>query len=90
MGLMDGATIVEILRPFVELSPERLAQTSTYLDLLLKWNAKVNLTAVRQAEAVVARHFGESFFAAEKLALRWARAQAFPACLSPCQRLLFK
>jgi 16S rRNA (guanine527-N7)-methyltransferase len=70
MGFMDRAAIVEILRPFVELSSEKLAQTSAYLDLLLKWNAKVNLTAVREAEAIVARHFGESFFAAEKLALR--------------------
>jgi 16S rRNA (guanine527-N7)-methyltransferase len=68
MGSMDRATIAEILRPFVELSPGNLAQTSTYLDLLLKWNAKVNLTAVREAEAIVARHFGESFFAAERLA----------------------
>jgi 16S rRNA (guanine527-N7)-methyltransferase len=70
MGFVDTATISRILRPFVELRPERLAQTSTYLDLLLKWNAKINLTAVRDADAIVARHFGESFFAAERLAPR--------------------
>jgi 16S rRNA (guanine527-N7)-methyltransferase len=68
MGFVDSATIAAILRPFVELSPEDVAQTSTYVDLLLKWNAKINLTAVRDAEAIVARHFGESFFAAKRLA----------------------
>jgi 16S rRNA (guanine527-N7)-methyltransferase len=69
MGFVDNATISRILRPFVELSPENLAQTSKYLDLLLKWNAKMNLTAVRDADAIVARHFGESFFLAERLEL---------------------
>lgn len=68
MGFVDNATISRILRPFVELSPETLVQTSKYLDLLLKWNAKTNLTAVRDAEAIVARHFGESFFAAARIA----------------------
>jgi 16S rRNA (guanine527-N7)-methyltransferase len=68
MGFVDSATIAEILRPFVELTPEKLAQTSTYVDLLLKWNGKINLTAVRDAESIVARHFGESFFAAKRLA----------------------
>jgi 16S rRNA (guanine527-N7)-methyltransferase len=57
-----------LMRPFAELSAEQLAQTSTYVDLLLKWNAKVNLTAVRNREEIVTRHFGESFFVAARLA----------------------
>src|SRR5262249_2158220 len=36
-------------------------------DILLKWNARVNLTAVRSLEEIVHRHFGESFFAARIL-----------------------
>src|SRR5262245_5060358 len=68
MAFVNSATITEILRPFVELGREELEQTSTYLDLLLKWNAKVNLTAVRMPEEIIARQFGESFFAAERLA----------------------
>jgi 16S rRNA (guanine527-N7)-methyltransferase len=40
---------------------------STHLDLLLKWNSKVNLTSVRKPEEIVTRHFGESFFAAKQL-----------------------
>jgi len=38
-----------------------------YIDILLRWNARINLTAVRQPEYVVTRHFGESLFAARHL-----------------------
>jgi len=72
---MDPARIAELLRPFLasagarrlSLTPEQLGQISTYIDLLLRWNARVNLTAVRQPEEIVARHFGESLFAARHL-----------------------
>lgn len=66
-GCVDIAEIARLLRPFVELSPTLLAQTSKYLNLLLKWNSKVNLTAVREPEEIIPRHFGESFFAARML-----------------------
>jgi 16S rRNA (guanine527-N7)-methyltransferase len=67
---MDVARIASLLSPFLkeELSPTQLAQVSTYLDLLLKWNARINLTAVRQPEEIIQRHFGESFFLADRLA----------------------
>lgn len=64
---MDPLAIAGRLRPFARLSPEQLAQTSIYLDLLLKWNARINLTAVRTPEEIVSRHFGESFFVASRL-----------------------
>jgi 16S rRNA (guanine527-N7)-methyltransferase len=44
------------------LSEFQLCQLSQYLDLLLFWNDKVNLTAIRDAEDMVPRHFGESLF----------------------------
>ena len=59
-----------------ETSPERsrkdsafpsasdLQYISTYIDILLRWNARINLTAIRDPEEIVARHFGESLFAA--------------------------
>jgi 16S rRNA (guanine527-N7)-methyltransferase len=40
---------------------------STYIDLLLHWNARINLTAIRDPEEIVTRHFGESLFAARRL-----------------------
>jgi 16S rRNA (guanine527-N7)-methyltransferase len=64
---MDPARIAELLRPFTgdaELPANMLEQFRLYLDLLLPWNARVNLTAVREPEHIVTRHFGESLFAA--------------------------
>jgi 16S rRNA (guanine527-N7)-methyltransferase len=49
------------------LSPEALDKFNIYLDLLLKWNARLNLTAIREPEAIVQRHFVESIFAAQNL-----------------------
>ena len=68
-GPVDTVPIAQLLRPFAELNQAQLEQTATYLRLLLKWNAKVNLTAVRDPEHIVTRHFGESFFAAQKLSI---------------------
>src|SRR5882757_2694252 len=63
---MDSARISALLHPFLERTlPEvQLQQISTYIDLLLRWNARINLTAVRDPEEIVTRHFGESVFAA--------------------------
>jgi 16S rRNA (guanine527-N7)-methyltransferase len=41
-----------------------LDQLGIYLDLLMKWNARTNLSAIREPEEIVRRHFGESLFAA--------------------------
>ena len=64
---MDNDRLAELLRPFsadTELSPHLLDQLRSYLGLLLRWNARVNLTGVRDPEQIVTRHFGESLFAA--------------------------
>jgi 16S rRNA (guanine527-N7)-methyltransferase len=49
------------------LSPAQLHDISTYIDILLRWNARINLTAIRDPEEIVTRHFGESLFAARHL-----------------------
>ena len=67
---MDPLRIAELLRPVAgdaAVSPEILEQLQLYLDLLLRWNARMNLTAVRDPEEMVARHFGESLLAARLL-----------------------
>ena len=57
-----------LLEPYITgLTQTQIAQVSTYLDLLLRWNAKTNLTAVRDPQQIVTRHFGESFFLARTL-----------------------
>jgi 16S rRNA (guanine527-N7)-methyltransferase len=66
---MDTARIAVLLQPFLEqpLPPSMLDQISIYIDLLQRWNARINLTAIRQEEEIVTRHFGESFFLASHL-----------------------
>jgi 16S rRNA (guanine527-N7)-methyltransferase len=67
---MDAIEIRSLLQPFLgdePLTARQLEQLSAYLALLLKWNAKMNLTSVRQPEEIVSRHFGESLFAAKLL-----------------------
>lgn len=63
---MDTARIAALLVPYLPqpLPTPQLDQVAQHLDLLVKWNAKTNLTAVRSPEEMVTRHFGESFFAA--------------------------
>jgi 16S rRNA (guanine527-N7)-methyltransferase len=58
----------EVLRgKAAALSSTQLGCVSTYIDMLLRWNSRVNLTAIRDEEEIVTRHFGESFFAARFL-----------------------
>jgi 16S rRNA (guanine527-N7)-methyltransferase len=42
-------------------------QFQTYLDLLLRWNQRLNLTAIRDPLQVIKRHFVESAFVAQHL-----------------------
>src|SRR5438270_311114 len=62
--------IAELLFPFLgpaTLGDSELSSIRTYIDQLLKWNAKLNLTVIRDPEEIVTRHFGESLFAARQL-----------------------
>jgi len=42
------------------LDPETSARFTAYLALLQKWNARTNLTAIRDEESILSRHFLES------------------------------
>jgi 16S rRNA (guanine527-N7)-methyltransferase len=64
---VETSAIAHLLQPFIELDETRLRAISTYIDLLLKWNARMNLTAIRGPNEIVQRHFGESLFAAKYL-----------------------
>jgi 16S rRNA (guanine527-N7)-methyltransferase len=50
-------------------SREQLAQFQAHFDLLLRWNAKTNLTSVRDPEEILRRHFAESAYLAKVLPL---------------------
>jgi 16S rRNA (guanine527-N7)-methyltransferase len=71
---MTPDAIAELLVPYVEHSEQPSAsldnlasQISAYLELLLRWNARTNLTAIRGPEEIIRRHFGESLFAARQI-----------------------
>jgi 16S rRNA (guanine527-N7)-methyltransferase len=42
-------------------------QFSDYLELLLRWNARLSLTAIREPGQIIRRHFAECAFAAQHL-----------------------
>jgi 16S rRNA (guanine527-N7)-methyltransferase len=44
----------------LDLSPEQIEQFLVYLALLLKWNRKMNLTALRTPAEIISRHFLDS------------------------------
>jgi len=65
--------VIKLLIPFeINLNRHQLSQLMTYLELLLRWNAKINLTAVRAPGECVTRHFGESLYLARWVALAGA------------------
>src|ERR1700744_1215905 len=76
MAALSNETIRGLLEPYVapfgsiRLPDHLIEQVSQSLDLLIRWNTRVSLTAIRRPEEIVERHFGESFFTAGHLAPR--------------------
>jgi 16S rRNA (guanine527-N7)-methyltransferase len=68
MSALSESEIADLLVPYLpDPNAALVSQLSIYFDLLLKWNARTNLTAIRDPQEVVRRHFGESLFAARHL-----------------------
>ena len=49
------------------LQPSELRAFESYISLILRWNARINLTAVRDEEGILARHIVESIACAGAL-----------------------
>ena len=63
--MLNETRLRELLQPFsLDLSSTQMEQVLAYLHLLHRWNEKINLTAIRDPEECVTRHFGESLFLA--------------------------
>ena len=56
-----------LLRLAINLNTQQVNQLSFHYRLLMQWNRKMNLSAIREPEEVVLRHFGESLFLAKSL-----------------------
>ncbi|MEO6924549.1 MAG: 16S rRNA (guanine(527)-N(7))-methyltransferase RsmG [Bryocella sp.] len=67
MAVLESGRIAELLGPFGGVEPALSERFSVYLDLLVRWNGRTNLTSVRDPEEMVRRHFGESLFAGRLL-----------------------
>jgi len=68
VATLSLAEISQVLEPYSPgSSAALLEQLSTYLEVLVKWNQRTNLSAIREPRQMVARHFGESLFAARHL-----------------------
>src|SRR5882762_2223526 len=59
----SGDAILRALAEFqVTANGEQVLQIQQYIDLLLRWNEKMNLTAIRDPLEILYRHFCESMF----------------------------
>ena len=71
---LSADIINKALREFqVQLAPEQVASIQRYMAVLLAWNEKINLTAIRDPLEVLYRHFCESMYAAAAVPLREGR-----------------
>jgi len=70
--------IRQLLSPYLIdlIEDSSINQLGSYLNLLLKWNAKTNLTAIRDPEEIVRQHFGESLFAGQQIAKQLPNSSA--------------
>jgi 16S rRNA (guanine527-N7)-methyltransferase len=65
---INNRQIAEALSPFrVAPDGDGIAKIREYISLLLRWNQTISLTAITDPAEIVARHFGESMFAAQLL-----------------------
>lgn len=52
----------------VQISPAQVRDARRYVDLLLKWNERINLTGSRTADEVIRHHFPDAFAVSSRLA----------------------
>ena len=65
------STIRKALSEFqIDANTDQVGQIQEYIRLLLVWNEKVNLTAIRDPLEILYRHFCESMFATKVVDLR--------------------
>src|SRR5882762_2150390 len=71
---LSADAINKALREFkIEATNEQLSMIQRYITMLLAWNEKVNLTAIRDPLEVLYRHFCESMYAAAAVPLTAGR-----------------
>ncbi|MGH9613838.1 MAG: 16S rRNA (guanine(527)-N(7))-methyltransferase RsmG [Bryobacteraceae bacterium] len=59
--------LLDRLNGFVSITGAQASALRAYYELLVRWNARINLTAIRTMEEAVVRHYCESLFLGAKL-----------------------
>jgi 16S rRNA (guanine527-N7)-methyltransferase len=71
---LSAETIQRALREFnLTASDQQVLWIQQYIAMLLKWNEKINLTAIREPLEILYRHFCESMYAAVAVPLERGR-----------------
>jgi 16S rRNA (guanine527-N7)-methyltransferase len=71
---LSAEVISKALREFtLETTPAQIAEIQRYMTMLLAWNEKINLTAIRDPLEILYRHFCESMYAAVAVPLHTGR-----------------
>jgi len=71
---LSADAINKALREFkIEATTEQIASVQRYMSLLLAWNEKINITAIRDPLEMLYRHFCESMYAAVAVPLQGGR-----------------
>src|SRR5882757_10429729 len=71
---LSADAINKALREFkIEVTTEQIALIQRYMSLLLAWNEKINITAIRDPLEMLYRHFCESMYAAVAVPLQGGR-----------------
>ncbi len=71
---LSADAINKALREFkIEATTEQIASVQLYMSLLLAWNEKINITAIRDPLEMLYRHFCESMYAAVAVPLQGGR-----------------
>ncbi|HEY2121843.1 MAG TPA: 16S rRNA (guanine(527)-N(7))-methyltransferase RsmG [Candidatus Acidoferrum sp.] len=74
----DKALSVETIRQSlgqfgIQVDEQQVVCIQQYIRILLQWNEKLNLTAIRDPLEILVRHFCESMFGAEALSIKDGR-----------------
>src|SRR6266478_5096353 len=74
MAPLSARLINKALSEFqLQIAPDQVSSIQRYMSLLLAWNDKINLTAIRDPLEMLYRHFCESMFAAVAVPLQAGR-----------------
>ncbi len=59
--LISKELFIDSLKPYnIELSDEKIEMFDKYASLLVEWNSKFNLTAIKDPDGIVVKHFVDS------------------------------